>query len=484
VKAFVADLRRSVLAPASIATLLLAVLLAALLSAPSGSTGGPDGGSQFAMSYEYDHGFVFQFYIFNATGQPVSGALIRVDLSQGNSSTSPIVSNSATTGPDGLATVTAPVNDSNWSATVYVWTGYGYQVNGGLGVSTALPGTMVRGPGTFTQILGGRYGLTPEILLFDPGPGGSVPTGSVVVVRANYSGPPAKDEVLSSEPVTSPVSRYSLAGSSLPLSANQIEFNLVGPDGSTIAQWAGPPTELAETSYTSTSWGSALDARATLWGFLAPLLAVGFGYAAYARPRASRALEPILALATTRLGVLARRYLSAAIPLVAATGLAVLIEFQVEGPDPTGLSPALLGAIWGSLALEGAAFLGIVFLLAHLLRSAATVAAITIALDAFLAFFLTAATYLLADFTRRYTDPALINAEVFDSPTHFSAATIGAYFAGLGSPEFPVHPPIYGGGGGPALPLPIPTFELVLAMTIVIAAGSILLAAWLAKYRD
>ena len=483
-RAFLADLRRSLLSPASIATLLLAVVLAALLSAPSGSPGGNFGAIQFAVSYEYDHGFVFRFFVFNATGQPLPSATAQVELSTGNSSPIPRVGGSATAGPDGVATVTVAVNDSNWSASVIVSGGSGTAEIDGISVSMVPPGTIVHGPGTFSQVLGGRYGLTPEILLYDPGPGGSAPVGSTVAVRANFTGPPAKEVVLSSNPVRTPVSRYSLSGSALPLSASQIEFDLRGPDGSTISTWTGPPSELAVLPYTATDWGSALSDRVSLWGFLAPLLAVGFGYAAYARPRGARALEPVLALPTTRLAVLGRRYLSALLPLAAATGLATLIEFQVEGPDPNGLSPVLVGAIWGSLALEGAAFLGIVFLLAHLLRSAAAVAALTIALDAFLAFFLTPATWLLAGLSGHYPSAAAINAEALDSPTQLAPATVAAYFAGLGSPGIPWRPIYVAGAAPPSLPSPGATFEVVVAVVGILAVGSVLLAAGLARYRD
>ncbi|MCI4320935.1 MAG: hypothetical protein L3K05_01335, partial [Thermoplasmata archaeon] len=260
--------------------------------------------------------------------------------------------------------------------------------------------------------------------------------------------------------------------------------DLIGPDGSTISTWVAPPSDLAVLPYTAASWGQALSERVTFWGFLAPLLAVGFGYAAYARPRGVRALEPILALPTTRLAVLGRRYLSALLPLTAATGLATVIEFQVDGPDPNGLGAVLVAAIWGSLALEGAAFLGIVFLLAHVIRSAAAVAALTIALDAFLAYFVTAGIWLVASLSGHYPSAAAINAAVLDNPTQLTAATVAAYFAGLGSPGIPARPIYVVGAAPPSLPSPGATFEIVVAMVGILAIGTMLLAAGLARYRD
>jgi hypothetical protein len=475
VRLFFADLRRTVLSPASIATLLVAVLLAVLLSVPSEPPTGPFGPMGFSVAYEYNQGFVFHFFVFNQSGQPTSGVETRVtEQSGGNFSPGPPVTAEATTGSDGMASVTLPGNDTSTSVSLDVRSPSGEEGFSGFSVNAAPPGTVVLGPGALSLIDAGRYGLTPKLLLFDPGPGGSSPAGATVVIRANYTTPTPKDVLLASSPVLASVSAYSIPGSELPLLANDIEVDVLGPGGAQLAQWNGLPSELAVLPYTATGWGGSLNERAMLWGFLAPVLAVGFGYAAYARPRSSRALEPVLALPTTRLGVLVRRFVSALIPLAAGTGLAVLTEFQVSGPLSTGLSPALLATIWGALLLEGIAFLALVVLLAHLLRSAAAVAALCIAFAAFLAFFIPAAIYLFDDALGHTPSPTVLSGEMLWNPTFLPSAGIASYFGGLGSP------------GVPSLLLPPPgqVFATVATLTAAFTLGAVLFAAWFATQRD
>jgi ABC-type transport system involved in multi-copper enzyme maturation permease subunit len=480
VRAILVDLRKTALAPAAIATLVVAVLLSVLLSVPGQVPFQGFSSSQFAVAYEYDHGFVFHFFVFNDSGRPIAGARTNVTLMHGNSSDVRPITVESTTGPDGFATVTVPVNDSNSSVTIDVLSAVSETISGA-SVSAVAPGVIVPGPGTFSHIDAGRYGLTPEVLLFDPGPGGSVPTDSTVAVSANYSGPPAnssgpggRDVLLSSAPVRQIVSTYQLSGSALPLSASRIDFTLLGPNGSLINRWSESPSDLAVLPYTATSWGGLLSDRVALWGFLGPLLAVGFGYAAYARPRGSRSLEPVLALPTTRLGVLGRRYVSAFVPLAVGTGVAVLVEFQLEGPLSTGLSPVLITAIWGSLLLEAAAFLGIVFLLSHLFRSAAAVAGLGVGLAAFLAFFVNDVVRLLALLSGQEVTGYQLDREVIWNPTYLPTAAVAQYFAGFGSPGIPSQ----------VLPPPSEVVGVVVGITAAIAGGTLLLAAWLARHRD
>jgi ABC-type transport system involved in multi-copper enzyme maturation permease subunit len=477
VKALLADLRRTALAPATVATLLLAVLFAALFSVGSGVGLGP-GAQQLAVSWEYDHGFVFRFFVFNATGRPLAGVNASVTFTTspgGNNSTeggSWIAS--GVTSEAGIAVVTIPVPDSPGIANFELSGPMGTDQLDGFGVSPLGPGVVALGPGTLTLVTGERYGLTPEMLAFDPGTGAGPPAGTTLVVDAVFGGMSEPPVEVASTPVTTNLTELEVPAASLPSSAQYLNFLLTAPNGSVVSNQVETPGALAILPYNSTVWGSELSNRAALWGFIAPVLGVGLGYSAYARPRSSRALEPVLALPTTRLGILGRRYLSAVVPLVSATGIAVLIEFGVAGPDPTGLNPALLGLIWGALALEGCAFLGVVLLLAHLLRSAAVVATIGVLLAAFLAFFVPDSIYLVELLVQGHVTGVAPWSVASANPTDLPNAGIAEYFARLGSPGLA---PSWWPSAGEV-------FGLALALTSILTVATPLLAGWLATLRD
>jgi ABC-type transport system involved in multi-copper enzyme maturation permease subunit len=473
VTAFLADVRHTLLAPATVATLLIAFVLATLLS-----TTGPapvlHSPVMFAVSYEYRAGFVFQFYTFNATGQPVAGVRTAVAIGQGNSSVAPPVTGVATTSPDGFSTVTVPVNDSNGSLDIVITSATSTTEAGG-SISAATPGTMVPGWGTLTPIGGGHYGLVPRMLLFYPGADGGSPTDATLTIQANYSGANPRTVNLASVPVSNAVSSYALPTGSIPTQASRVDFVLSGPGGRAILTQSESPSSLEETGYSDTAWGMLLNDRAHFWGFLAAIVGVGVGYGAYARDRSTRSLEPLVAFPTTKLRILARRYVSGLVPLAAATSIGVGVEFVLSGPLPGGLAPELVLAIWGALVAVGAAFLGLTFLMAHLVRSSGLVVGVGIGVATLLAFFLTTVIYLAILLTRgpSWSYPAADQVQI-GNPTMLPVATIREYFAGIGSPGLP--PPMQPAAGA--------ALAVVLGVTIAILVLTPLLAALLASRRD
>jgi ABC-type transport system involved in multi-copper enzyme maturation permease subunit len=253
----------------------------------------------------------------------------------------------------------------------------------------------------------------------------------------------------------------------VPPNTNSLNYTLFGAGGAVLASQMELPSSLALLSYTSDSWGGVLATDAGFWGFFAPVLGVGVGYASYGRERSSRALEPVVALPTTRLGIFVRRYAAACVPLAFGTGVVVLIEFEVRGPLATGLALALLLAIWGSLLLEAAAFLGLSFVLAHLLRSAGAVAAIGVALAAFLAFLIVPVEILIGDV--QGVPPSLwtLQQAQMVNPTNLPNATLSAYFAGFGSPGIL---PSGAVAGATQLGLALGVTALVLVVTPIVGA--------------
>ncbi|MCI4329201.1 MAG: hypothetical protein L3J86_06405, partial [Thermoplasmata archaeon] len=112
-RALPADLRRTFLTPVTLALLVVAIALATIFSpAVPAETTFP---GQFAVSYEYQGGWIFRFFVFNGTGLPVGGATVSASLQAINSSTPGGAVGFATTDSSGFATVRLAGNDTNSS---------------------------------------------------------------------------------------------------------------------------------------------------------------------------------------------------------------------------------------------------------------------------------------------------------------------------------------------------------------------------------
>jgi ABC-type transport system involved in multi-copper enzyme maturation permease subunit len=443
VTVFHGDLRRTLLAPATIATLLVAVVLAGIL-APGHLPPG-NGYFGFAVSYEYaDGGFDFWILAYNGSGHPVSGAdafvlyLASSNVSA-NSSAAPIpINRSATTESDGIAAVVIPGNDASGTVTIGVL-GNSASTEFNLGIEgyeldAVPPGTVAPYWGTFGLVDTGRYGLAPQMLVFDPGSSGGPPAGASLQVDAITPPPHAGRTLVAAAPVVAAVTILDVPFTGLPRTTATVNYTLLGPGDTPVAADVEQASSLALLNYTAPSWGYSLSSEASVWGFLAPVLGVGIGYAVYGRERAARALEPVVALPTTRFGLFLRRYLAGCLALALGTGLAVLVGFDARGPISTGVSPALLGAIWGALLLEALAFLGLTVLLSHVLRSGGTVAAVGVGFAAFLAFLVVPLEYLAGDLNNVQPSSLVLQQTRLVNPTHLPNAAIAAYFAGFGAP--------------------------------------------------
>jgi ABC-type transport system involved in multi-copper enzyme maturation permease subunit len=118
------------------------------------------------------------------------------------------------------------------------------------------------------------------------------------------------------------------------------------------------------------------------------LMAVVVAHWTYAQPRLSGTLEPVLVRPVTRQGILLDRYLGATVMLAIAATISISIFDVAAGitlgqPMPLGyLAPLILGPLAAAVA-----FIGIMFLLAHSLRTSGAVVTVGLILVVALAFF-------------------------------------------------------------------------------------------------
>lgn len=107
-----------------------------------------------------------------------------------------------------------------------------------------------------------------------------------------------------------------------------------------------------------------------IFSFFVPLLGIQSGYSTYARDRASGVLETVLVRPVTRTRVIISRYLAVVLASAVGIGLAVGL---VDGMNQAELGVFLpaqdtLG-LFAALLVETVAYAGILFLIAHLVRT-------------------------------------------------------------------------------------------------------------------
>jgi hypothetical protein len=468
-----ADLLRTFLKPWSVAIVVGTILLVALFAygiAPRSS--GPAPGQQFAVSYEYHSGFVFQFYVYGSTGQPLGGVTTAVTLLPANSSGTPPLRASATTSAEGLATVTVPSNDSNASAQFAVSGPDGY--SGGYGqIAATPPGTWASSFGTFNLIYGGPDLLVPQVLLFFPGfnaPGQGAGELTMLAASSESSTPPAVLEVAK---VDTNVSVYELPDGAVPAGTDVIELRLTtgAIGGELVASDSFPATSLQEIAYNQTAWGSSLDTRAEFGEFLAPVVGIGFGYVAYGKDRRTRALEPLTVLPMTKGSILVRRYFSAYPSIVITVIGATCAILYFPGPTPLQIPIQVWFVFGGAMVLEALAFLGLTLLLSQAVRSTGVAIGIPTILGFASAY---SSSYGLGAFLG-ILSPRLSASPQGQPipwlPTSVPSGELATYFAELGSPH-----------GVATSDIGSFVFGIVLALTL--AGTTVLFARALADLRD
>jgi ABC-2 type transport system permease protein len=119
-----------------------------------------------------------------------------------------------------------------------------------------------------------------------------------------------------------------------------------------------------------------------------PLMAVLVAYGSYGKDKATGVLESVLTRPVTRRGLALSRYvsilLSISVALVATMAVMEAISKAMLGSI---LSPAFAAYTVGSLIVEAAAFIGIVMLLSHVLKSSGSIVGLGVGLWILLDFF-------------------------------------------------------------------------------------------------
>lgn len=107
-----------------------------------------------------------------------------------------------------------------------------------------------------------------------------------------------------------------------------------------------------------------------IYAFFVPILGIQSGYSTYARDRATGVLESVLVRPVTRTQIILSRYIAVVIASAIAIAIALGVLDGLAASETGALLPAgQLGGLYVGLLVEATAFAGLLFLLAHLLRS-------------------------------------------------------------------------------------------------------------------
>jgi ABC-type transport system involved in multi-copper enzyme maturation permease subunit len=390
------DLLRSWTIRAVFAVVVLCLAAGASAVVAVVSAGGSFSVSGSALYYYEEGAYHISIWAYDAGGAPVSGVQAQITVTSGESNRSPAGPYELTSDSQGEIALSIPTPDqasanltveslrlvSARSVTV-LWGGFFYSS------PPALP-TLYLGylaPGVVKGITlavsgAGFFSASSQALVFAAGPNGTLPWGLSLETcwtpqiyspfggRSGCSGLPT--ELLGS--VTGFWSHFPLG--EYPGNASTVFLQLVNRSGQILdlVELPGSVGTAGASFVVNHAPGvPILTDFAAEESFFLPMAAIVVAYWIYARPRLSGAVEPVLARPVTRRGIFLTRYASVAgVLTVASVAELSVLDAACAGILGEPVPTAYLAPILGSLLVASLGSAGLVFLLAHLVKTSAS----------------------------------------------------------------------------------------------------------------
>jgi len=436
----------------------LVIIMVVLLIASSFAVASNDSSvnrQQFTSSYHVstavylnNAGYHFLSYSSNVFGDPIAGTFMQFNLTDPQNK---IYSTSGRTNSTGysLLTISAPVSDS------YTLTTPGSCIP----VNSCTQELPMRDPTTGQNLsLNGRAVVSNMVVevadsantsnsllqIFYAGPNGSTPDNYGVYYKMpNQSF--SHNSVFGAVPLNETLNQsqmqrigtldsyHQTLDFSIPPNLNNSSSNfdsvLIGifaKNGSVLQEVSTPAFMFNSNTYIEGPVDLATQFFAGTFGLLVPLMVILGSYSSYGRDRVSGVLESILSKPVTRRGLALSRYLSTILAMSFATLVAVASVDLILGYYFSGayLDPEFLLATFGALFVEIAAFAGLTFLFAHLVRSSGLLIGLSIGLLLLFEFFWSLIAYVLMVVANTPSgSTAALHLEIgsyFFSPTEFT----------------------------------------------------------------
>jgi ABC-type transport system involved in multi-copper enzyme maturation permease subunit len=500
---FLYDFRRT-LTSKTVMIAMAAMILLSLISFPSFIFNAPPTSTPTSQIFAYydSSGYHFDAFAWNELGQPVSGTRFEVSVTVPALSPSN-VTGSAVTNSSGSTQFTIAVPENNgYTLSVAVtapnlavtasgtYTPFSSSTPPGQTVSV-FRATRFQQPATPTTVIDSVNASARDIFVSWAGPGGSPPVGYRVYYRLLNSNQSCQTDafigscpgVPSAALVPSELNETNsqllgtmgsyigifrgpqLDGNISNASAAVVAIGLTYPNGTSVPGSAGPASSIPVTQlYPSVGVALAVaqDNQVVvsffddIFGLFIPLLAIVTTYNTYGKDRISGVLESILAQPVTRKGLALSRYISSFAGMsVAILASAAVLDLIAQHFSQSFVDPTILIFSTVALLVELAAFIGVMMLLSHLVKSSGALIGLGVGLFLVIDFFQGLIVSLLTSMLRIQNGSAgfyqLSVGLDFVNPAQFASLVdtylTGIYrtaFIGIPTGSFPITPESYG----------------------------------------
>jgi ABC-2 type transport system permease protein len=373
----------------SMAVIILLSLALVPVIKIAGSTEALVTGSTVVVGYYRSPDYHFLAYSYNSYGQPVAGTAVNVTLSD----------------ESGRHTSAESTNSSgfaSWALSGEPGTGevpFNVTVKGlisGLSTSGSFPvppsGNVFQLSGSpLASVVDPSNSSRSDVLFVYEGPNGTLPTGYKVYYSfENPSGQtitaPTEAQMVFLGVPTSYATTFKLPA--VPKSVTAVTLGAFGENGTNqLFSSFSPQTQtVTSSSLSATSLFSSFTA--SILALVVPLMAILVAYGSYGKDRATGVLESVLSRPVTRRGLALSRYisliLSISVALVVTMGVMEVLSQLLIG---SMLSLAFASYAVLSLIVEAAAFVSILMILSHLIKSSGGLVGVGVGLWVFLDFF-------------------------------------------------------------------------------------------------
>jgi|HubBroStandDraft_1064217.scaffolds.fasta_scaffold09385_6 ABC-2 type transport system permease protein len=396
------EFRRTVFRYTSVLIILVTVLVT-FSAAAQVSANPPAAERMYSGALFYSDGaYRFDFYAFDEYGSPLSGITYAVDVTSqsGNSS---VANLSGRTASDGMVILSAFLPRGSYDATIdagppnsgQYWT-QGVS-SGSVSFGILASGDVIPILSPITSAVNLLTGFSGQLALqiFYPIPNATCDSGCPVyysiVTTSGASPSPLPESAMSLLGVLkSPLQTFPLAIPPMNNSAAEnVQVEIFSPSGSLIAVDANcAAASFNPYQVPSTVSDMALTTFENDMTYLLPLLAIVAAFSVYARDRISGVLESTVVQPVTRQGLATARFLAVVIVLLSGLGTGMALSDELDYlAVGYYLLPSYFVSFYLGFAIALVFFVGIVFLMSHVLRSTAALLAIGMGLYLWFSFF-------------------------------------------------------------------------------------------------
>ncbi len=357
------------------------------------------------FDYYADDAYHFEIWAVDVSGHPVSGVQVTLSIApQPNFTTFPppppppvVFNTTVTTDSSGFIEFVVPVAPGAYAATV----GASYAAVPRASMTGLLANSFYFGPVAVGEVnlfespvnvvALGDYLDQDQLLVVWAGANGTAPIDDSVeacaAVVSSFAEPEPSNctgltDVTSEGPLSGFLTLVPYPSLSMPavgmFESLVVFVEIVNATGGVVAinDLQGPsgpiPAGVTTPAYLVTGPGPGLVMDlATTFGLFVPLAAFALAYWGYARPRVSGTVDMVLVRPVTRRGLFLVRYASVALLMgVVTTAAYLLLDLAAATALGQPIPPGFLLALIGITTAGSIAFAGLIFLLAHLFRSA------------------------------------------------------------------------------------------------------------------